>query len=85
MCSFSGAKCTSRDVTMQIMFLTRKSALIYRRDLRQRVASLTLNCNIWRFGDKSLYGSGYLLCQVSMLDNPVLSAQIRHCYHEVVL
>ena len=45
MCSFSGAKCTSRDVTMQITFLTRKSALIYRRDLRQRVASLTLNCN----------------------------------------
>ena len=32
-------------VTMQIMFLTRKSALIYRRGLRQRVASLTLNCN----------------------------------------
>ena len=45
MCSFSGATCTSRDVTMQITFLTRKSALIYRRDLRQRVASLTLNCN----------------------------------------
>ena len=45
MCSFSGATCTSRDVTMQITFLTRKSALSYRRDLRQRVASLTLNCN----------------------------------------
>ena len=45
MCSFSGATCTSRDVTMQITFLTRKSALIYRRDLRQRVASLTINCN----------------------------------------
>ena len=45
MCSFSGATCTSSDVTMQITFLTRKSALIYRRDLRQRVASLTLNCN----------------------------------------
>ena len=46
MYSFSGAMmCTSRDVTMQITFLTRKSALIYRRDLRQRVASLTLNCN----------------------------------------
>ena len=45
MCSFSGATCTSRDVTMQITFLPRKSALIYRRDLRQRVASLTLNCN----------------------------------------
>ena len=45
MCSCSGATCTSRDVTMQITFLTRKSALIYGRDLRQRVASLTLNCN----------------------------------------
>ena len=45
MCSFSGATCTSRDVTMQITFLIRKSALIYRRNLRQRVASLTLNCN----------------------------------------
>ena len=45
MCSFSGATCTSPDVTMQITFLTRKSALIYRRDLRQRVASLTLNYN----------------------------------------
>ena len=45
MCSFSGATCTSRDVTMQTTFLTRKSALIYRRDVRQRVASLTLNCN----------------------------------------
>ena len=32
-------------VTMQITFLTRKSALIYRRGLRQTVASLTLNCN----------------------------------------
>ena len=32
-------------VTMQITFLTRKSALIYRRGLRQRVASLILNCN----------------------------------------
>ena len=49
MCSFSGEMCTSRVrrvyVTMQITFLTRKSALIYRRGLRQRVASLTLNGN----------------------------------------
>ena len=30
-------------VTMQITFLTRNSALIYRRGLRQRVASHTLN------------------------------------------
>ena len=32
-------------VTMEITFHTRISALIYRRGLRQRVASLTLNCN----------------------------------------
>ena len=32
-------------VTMQVTFLTRKSALIYRRGLRQRVGSLTLDCN----------------------------------------
>ena len=32
-------------VTMQITFLARKSALIYRRGLRQRVASLTIDCN----------------------------------------
>ena len=31
-------------ITMQVTFLTRKSALIYRL-LRQRVASLTLDCN----------------------------------------
>ena len=33
------------NVIMQITFLTRKSALIYRRGLRQRVAVLTLDCN----------------------------------------
>ena len=59
MCSFSGATYTSRDVTMQITFLTRKSALIYRRDLRQRVASLTLNCNgvlaIRAYGNQRTY------------------------------
>ena len=49
MCSFSGATCTSRDVTMQITFLTRKSALIYRRDLRQRVASLSIAMAFWRY------------------------------------
>ena len=32
-------------VSMQIVFLMRKSALIYRRSLRQRVASLTLDGN----------------------------------------
>ena len=46
MCSFSGATGTCHEyVTMRITFLTRKSALIYRRGLRQRVASLTLDCN----------------------------------------
>ena len=45
MCSFSGRRVRRVYVTMQITFLTRKSALIYRRGLRQRVASLTLNCN----------------------------------------
>ena len=67
MCSFSGATCTSRDVTMQITFLTRKSALIYRRDLRQRVASLTLNCNgvlaIRAYGNMSYVHSGSVLFQ----------------------
>ena len=42
---FQGRRVRRVYVTMQITFLTRKSALIYRRDLRQRVASLTLNCN----------------------------------------
>ena len=42
---FQGRRLRRVYVTMQITFLTRKSALIYRRDLRQRVASLTLNCN----------------------------------------
>ena len=32
-------------VTMQITFLTHKSAMIYRRGLCQRVASLILDCN----------------------------------------
>ena len=42
---FQGQRVRRGYVTMQITFLTRKSALIYRRGLRQRVASLTLNCN----------------------------------------
>ena len=42
---FQGRRVRREYVTMQITFLTRKSALIYRRGLRQRVASLTLNCN----------------------------------------
>ena len=42
---FQGRRVRHEYVTMQITFLTRKSALIYRRGLRQRVASLTLNCN----------------------------------------
>ena len=42
---FQGRRVRRVYVTMQITFLTRKSVLIYRRGLRQRVASLTLNCN----------------------------------------
>ena len=42
---FQGRRVRRVYVTMQITFLARKSALIYRRGLRQRVASLTLNCN----------------------------------------
>ena len=42
---FQGRRVRRVYVTMQITFLTRKSTLIYRRGLRQRVASLTLNCN----------------------------------------
>ena len=42
---FQGRRVRHVYVTMQITFLTRKSALIYRRGLRQRVASLTLDCN----------------------------------------
>ena len=42
---FQGRRVRHEYVTMHITFLTRKSALIYRRGLRQRVASLTLDCN----------------------------------------
>ena len=42
---FQGRRVRRVYVAMQITFLTRKSALIYRRGLRQRVASLPLNCN----------------------------------------
>ena len=42
---FQGRRLRHQYVTMHITFLTRKSALIYRRGLRQRVASLTLDCN----------------------------------------
>ena len=42
---FHGRRVRHVYITMQITFLTRKSALIYRRGLRQRVASLTLDCN----------------------------------------
>ena len=46
MCSFLGATYVRHAyITMQVTFLTRKSALTYRRGLRQRVASLTLDCN----------------------------------------
>ena len=48
---------------MHITFLTRKSALIYRRGLRQRVASLNLNCN----GDFAIraYGRVYVSQRVA--------------------
>ena len=42
---FQGRRVRHEYVTMHITFLARKSALIYRRGLRQRVASLTLDCN----------------------------------------
>ena len=42
---FHGRRVRHLYVTMQITFLARKSALIYRRGLRQRVASLTIDCN----------------------------------------
>ena len=42
---FQGRRLRHEYVTMHITFLTRKSALIYRRGLRQRVASLTVDCN----------------------------------------
>ena len=42
---FQGRRVRHEYVTMHITFLTRKSALIYRRGLRQRVASLTLDGN----------------------------------------
>ena len=42
---FQGRRVRHVYVTMHVKFLTHKSALIYRRGLRQRVASLTLDCN----------------------------------------
>ena len=42
---FQGRRVRHEYITMHITFLTRKSALLYRRGLRQRVASLTLDCN----------------------------------------
>ena len=49
-------------VTMQVTFLTRKSALLYRRGLRQRVASLTLNGN----GDFAIRAYGLVLISYGM-------------------
>ena len=42
---FQGRRVCHVYVTMHVTFLTRISALIYRRGLHQRVASLTLDCN----------------------------------------
>ena len=59
---FQGQRVRRVYVTMQITFLTRKSALIYRRGLRQRVASLTLNCN----GDFAIraYAANFIITPV---------------------
>ena len=63
---------------MHITFLTRKSALIYRRGLRQRLASLTLDCNgvfairaYWLrlFHDITSEKSRILFVQPAMLKN----------------
>ena len=48
--------------TSQCTLRTRKSALIYRRGLRQRVASLTLDCNVV-FAIKA-YGSENACCHL---------------------
>ena len=70
---FQGRRVRRVYVTMQITFLTRKSALIYRRGLRQRVASLTLNCNgdfaIRAYGDT---GNASTYPRFSENCNPVL-------------
>ena len=66
---FQGRRVRRVYVTMQITFLTRKSALIYRRGLRQRVASLTLNCN----GDFAIRAYGSCFGAVSA---PTLSARV---------
>ena len=58
---FQGRRVRRVYVTMQITFLTRKSALIYRRGLRQRVASLTLNCN----GDFAIRAYSITLTSIS--------------------
>ena len=70
---FHGRRVRHVYVTMQITFLARKSALIYRRGLRQRVASLTIDCK-WRIRDKSLYchnqlltSSGYTLYNIYII------------------
>ena len=71
---FQGRRVCHVYVTMQITYRTRKSTLIYRWGLRQRVASLTLYCNgifvIKAYGQRSFAYSApstwnsLLLCHV---------------------
>ena len=67
---FQGRRVRRAYVTMQITFLTRKSALIYRRGLRQRVASLTLNCN----GDFAIRAYSMILTQLHKSKSEVVIA-----------
>ena len=61
---FHGRRVRHVYVTMQITFLARKSALIYRRGLRQRVASLTIDCN-GVFAIRA-YGSFIIMVQLQL-------------------
>ena len=72
---FQGRRVRHVYVTMQITFLTRKSALIYRRGLRQRVASLTLNCN----GDFAIRGFARVPYHAPTC--PCLMHTGRNCHH----
>ena len=78
---FQGRRVRRVYVTMQITFLTRKSAFIYRRGLRQRVASLTLNCN----GDFAI--RAYVRAPVTFVYNKKIqiSSIIIKCTHNVTL
>ena len=74
MCSFSGATCTSRVRHNADYVPHAKSALIYRRGLRQRVASLTLNCN----GDFALRAYGSWGQEVFVSTDSSVYSQLMH-------